>query len=140
MANPPLAKAEPISNSGSSSGIMYLRRKIRPCNSIQRRGMRIQEGKNSADTQVGGEGQTEVPLQPLVQTVVRQLCQLQPWRTLHGATGCLKKAVIPWETHAGAGSCQDPWSCRERSPCWSWFLVGFVTLTPWGTHAGGGCA
>jgi len=29
--------------------------------------------------------------------------------------------MTPWGAHAGAGSCQDLWTCEERSPLWSRF-------------------
>lgn len=34
-----------------------------------------------------------------------------------GAGGCSKQAVVWWEGNAGAGSLQDLWSHKTRSPC-----------------------
>ncbi|GAB0205317.1 hypothetical protein GRJ2_002997300 [Grus japonensis] len=84
-----LAKAEPINNSGSSSGVTELRRgktknhqeKLQP-----ERGVRMCEGNNSADTQASEEGRAggapgtraEILLQPVEKTMVRQAVPLQP--------------------------------------------------------------
>ena len=73
--DPLLAKAEPISDSGSVSGTTYLRRGGKLlCNSRWQRGVRICEGNNPADTKARGEGAgggapgagAEIPLQPVV--------------------------------------------------------------------------
>ncbi|PKU35222.1 protein pxr1-like [Limosa lapponica baueri] len=73
----PLAKAEPISDSGSTSGITHLI---------------IGESNNPADTKVSKEGGEEVlhapeqiPLQPVVKTMVRQAVPLQPMEVHRGA-------------------------------------------------------
>ncbi|GAB0205849.1 acid sphingomyelinase-like phosphodiesterase 3b [Grus japonensis] len=90
--DPPLAKAEPISDSGSTSGITYLRReKNKPVVQQQlERGVRRCERNNSADTKVREEGgggapgtRAEIPLQPLEKTMVRQAVPLQPME-VHG--------------------------------------------------------
>jgi len=55
----PLAKAKPISDSGSASGITYLRKgkkKNLQGNSSGKRGVRLCERNNSADTKVSAEG------------------------------------------------------------------------------------
>jgi len=54
----PLAKAKPISDCGSASGITYLKRKKTPCLTAfaAERGVRICGRNNSADTKVSGEG------------------------------------------------------------------------------------
>ena len=58
--DPLLAKAEPISNSGSASGRTDLRGKPL-CNKLQpEKGVRICERNNSADPQVSEEGGEEV--------------------------------------------------------------------------------
>jgi len=78
----------------------------------------------------------QIPLQPVMKTMVRQAVPLQPMR-VHGAADihlqpvegtpccsrwmCLKEAVTPWGAPAGAGSWQDLWSRGERSPHWSRF-------------------
>jgi len=56
--DPPLAKARPISDGGSTSVIIYLRkrRKKLQCNGSEERGMRRCERNNSADTKVNEEG------------------------------------------------------------------------------------
>ena len=95
--------------------------------------------ESTLQTKVSGEGRgggaagagAEIPLQPVVQTMVRQLCTCSPWSstveqrsacglwsTPHWHRGmCLKKAVTPGEACAGAGSWQDLWTSGERSPC-----------------------
>ncbi|KAK4817094.1 hypothetical protein QYF61_027925 [Mycteria americana] len=76
--DPLLAKAEPISDGGSTSVMAYLRRgKKLLRNSIWKRGVRICERNNSADTQISEEGGgggapgagAEIPLQPVVKTM-----------------------------------------------------------------------
>jgi len=89
--DPPLAK--PI-DSGNASGIMYLRKGktlLRNTSSSQKKGERICERNNSADTKVSAEGggggapgaSAEIPLQPMVKTTVRQAVPLQPME-VHG--------------------------------------------------------
>ena len=90
-----LAKAEPISNGGSTSGITCLRRrKVTAQQQLQvKRGVRICERNNSADTKVSEEGGgggapgagAEIPLQPMVKTMVRQAVPLQPMEVNSGA-------------------------------------------------------
>ena len=93
---PPLAKAEPISNSGSASGITYLRKAKEVTGEWQlqpERGVRRCERNNSADTKVSEEGGgggapgagAEIPLQPMVKTMVRQAVPLQPMEVHGGA-------------------------------------------------------
>ncbi|KAK4832278.1 hypothetical protein QYF61_021677 [Mycteria americana] len=63
------------------------------CNSSRKRGLRLCEKNNSADTkvseEVGGEGApsagAEIPLQPVVKTMVRQAVPLQPMEVHSGA-------------------------------------------------------
>ncbi|PKU37044.1 hypothetical protein llap_12649 [Limosa lapponica baueri] len=89
-----LAKAEPISDSGSASVITYLRKREKLLhNSSQKRGVRICERKNSAATKISEEGEgggapgarAEIPLQPVVKTTVTQLVPLQPMEVCSGA-------------------------------------------------------
>jgi len=48
---------------------------------------------------------------------VEQISTCSPWKGPHtGTGGCLKEAVTPWGVGAGAGSCQDLQTRRERSP------------------------
>jgi len=56
--DPPLTKAKPISDGGSTSVITYLKReKKNPVgNSSRERGARLCERNNSADTKVSEEG------------------------------------------------------------------------------------
>ncbi|PKU47132.1 protein pxr1-like [Limosa lapponica baueri] len=122
----PLAKAEPFSNTGSTSVITFNKGK-NCCTTAARRGVRICERNNSADTEVGEEGGgggppgigAEISLQPVVKTMVRQAVPLQPmevnsgsdiYPAAHGrpharAGGCvLKEAMTLWRAHTGAGS------------------------------------
>ena len=79
--DPLLAEAEPISHGGSTSGIMYLRRVGGTLCNCSRRGVRICESNNSADTKVSEEGGgggapgpgAEIPLQPAERTMVEQV-------------------------------------------------------------------
>jgi len=81
--------------------------------SSQKRGVRLRDRNNSADTKVseeeGGGGApgagAEIPLQLMEKTMVRAGC---PPAALGGP-------------HARAGSWQDLWTCGERSPHWSRF-------------------
>ncbi|PKU48694.1 suppression of tumorigenicity 5 protein isoform x4 [Limosa lapponica baueri] len=138
--DPRLAKAEPISDSSSASGIMYLRggKKTSVQHQLQReRGVRICERNNFADTEVNEEGgrggapgtRAEIPLQPMVRTMVRQEPSAAhggpQWSryppAAHGGPHARAEAVTPWEAYAGAGSWQEVWARGERSPCWSRF-------------------
>ncbi|GAB0179150.1 acid sphingomyelinase-like phosphodiesterase 3b [Grus japonensis] len=106
-----LAKAESMSDSGSVSGIMYLRRgKKLLQNSSQRRGVRICERNSPTGTQVSAEGggggapgtEPEIPLQPLEKTMVRQAVLLQPVE-VHGGAEIPPAAL--GGPHAGADGC-----------------------------------
>ncbi|GAB0180080.1 epimerase family protein SDR39U1 [Grus japonensis] len=92
--DPLLAKAEPISDSGSASGITELRRGENNQEQLPpERGVRIHERNNSADTQVTEEGggggapgtRADIPLQPMEKTMVRQAVPLQPMEVHGGA-------------------------------------------------------
>ncbi|GAB0208407.1 mitochondrial enolase superfamily member 1 [Grus japonensis] len=93
--DPLLAKAESISGGGSDSVITYLRRERKLLrNGSWRRGVRICERNNSADTKVSEEGGgggappgagAEIPLQPVVKTMVKQAVPLQPMEVHSGA-------------------------------------------------------
>ncbi|GAB0188514.1 acid sphingomyelinase-like phosphodiesterase 3b [Grus japonensis] len=85
--DPPLAKAEPISDGGSASGIKELRRGKKLLWQLQpERGVRICERNSSADTKVSAEGgaggapgaRAEIPLQPVEKTMMSQAVPLQP--------------------------------------------------------------
>ncbi|KAK4829029.1 hypothetical protein QYF61_001804 [Mycteria americana] len=148
--DPPLAKAEPISDGGSASVITYLRRgKKLLCNSSQERGVRVFERNNSADTKVSEEGGgggapgtgAEIPLQPVVKTMVRQAVPLQPMDLHSGADIHLQPVEdpMPEKVDASEADC-DP----MESPCWSRLLAGPVTLwrerSPlWSRFAGRTC-
>ncbi|OPJ67035.1 hypothetical protein AV530_016960 [Patagioenas fasciata monilis] len=90
--DPPLIKTQPVSNSGSTSVITYLKRGKKYCIAVVRT-VRICERNNSADTKVSGEGrgggvsgaEAEIPLQPVVQIMVRQAVPLQPMGIHSGA-------------------------------------------------------
>ena len=108
--------------------------------------MRICERNSTADTMVseGGEGVgasdtgVEIPLQPVVKTMVRQAVPLQPMKVHGGGGGCLKEAVTPWEKPVVE---QVPgWTCgptKKEAHTRAGLLAGLVT--PWGTHAGAVC-
>ncbi|GAB0208689.1 acid sphingomyelinase-like phosphodiesterase 3b [Grus japonensis] len=94
--DPLLAKAEPISSDGSTSVITYLRRekKKKKISVLQpERGVRRCERNNCADTKVSEEGggggtpgaRADIPLQPMVKTMVRQAVPLQPMEVNGGA-------------------------------------------------------
>jgi len=137
--DPLLAKAEPISNDGSASGITFLRRgekkfkNLHNGNMQQERGVRICERNNSAVTKVseggggGAPGTTaEIPLQSVMKTMVRQAVSLQPVEE-HGEEDIpLQPMEDPTlvQVDAPEGSC-DP----VESPCWSMLLAGPVD--PW---------
>jgi len=75
--DPLLAKADPISNGGSASGITYRRGKKPAQQQLQpERGVRICERNSPEDTKVRGGGApgagAELHLQPVEQTMVRQ--------------------------------------------------------------------
>ncbi|KAM9590860.1 uncharacterized protein ACIBXB_005909 [Morphnus guianensis] len=130
--DPPLAKAEPISNSGSASVITYLRKgKKLLCNSSWKRGVRICKRNNSADTKVSEGGgapgaRAEIPLQPMVKTVVRQAVPLQPMEVHSGADIHLQPVEDPTleQVDVPEGGCD-----AMEIPHWSRFLAGPVT--PW---------
>ena len=92
--DPLLAKAEPISDGGSASGITDLRKgKKLLRNGSQKTEVRICERNNSADTKVSEEGGgggapgagAEIPLQPVGKTMVRQAVPLHPMEVNGGA-------------------------------------------------------
>ncbi|GAB0176617.1 anoctamin-4 [Grus japonensis] len=138
----PLAKAEPISDGGSTSGITYLKEGGRGgkllWKSSQKRGVRMCERNNSADTKVSAEGggggapgtRVEIPLQPLEKTIVRQAVPLQPMEVHSGADIHLQPVEDPMleQVEAPEGDC-DP----VGSLCWSRLLAGPVER---GAHAG----
>ncbi|GAB0175956.1 epimerase family protein SDR39U1 [Grus japonensis] len=79
---PPLAKAKPI----SASVITYLRRKKPVRESFCSQREEWEDVRNSADTKVSADGGAggapgagaEIPLQPVVKTMVKQAVPLQP--------------------------------------------------------------
>jgi len=89
------AKAETVSDGGSTSVITYLRtgKKNLPCSSSRERGVRLCERNSSADTEIserGGRGGArdtgaDIPLQPVVKTMVSQAVPLQPMEINSGA-------------------------------------------------------
>ncbi|GAB0207045.1 epimerase family protein SDR39U1 [Grus japonensis] len=136
--DPPLAKAETISNGGSASVITYLRKGKNCCATAAGREEQEKcERNNHADTKVSEEGgggggpgaRAEIPLQPMVKTIVRQVVPLQPMEVHSGAdihpaahggphkgagVCALKEAVTPWRLCAGAGSWQELRPRREE--------------------------
>ncbi|KAK4821754.1 hypothetical protein QYF61_000815 [Mycteria americana] len=116
----PLAKAKPISDSGSASVITYLRRgEKKPAQLQSKRGVGICERNNSAGTKVSEEGggggapdtRAEIPLQPLVKTMVRQAVPLQPMEVHGGADIHLQpmEDPMPEQVDVPKGVC-DPFS------------------------------
>ncbi|PKU46643.1 hypothetical protein llap_3031 [Limosa lapponica baueri] len=83
-----LAKAEPISNVGSASGLTYLRGK-KTAQLQPERGVIIHE--NSADTK------------HVVKTMVKQPIE----NSMLEQVDAPKEAVNLWRPHAGASSCED---------------------------------
>ena len=92
--------------------------------------MRICEKNNHADTKVsegaGGGAGAEIPLQPMVKTMVRQAVPLQPMDVHGGADTHLQPLEDPMPEQVGApeGGC-DPVGSQH----WSRFLAGPVD--PW---------
>ncbi|GAB0182127.1 acid sphingomyelinase-like phosphodiesterase 3b [Grus japonensis] len=131
----PLSKAESLSNGGSTSVVTYLRRgKNLPCNSSWKREVRLCERNNSADTKVSEEGggggalgtRAEIPLQPMMKTMVKQAVPLQPMKVHSGADihlhpwedPMLEQVDVPWKL---LGSC-NTMECL----CCSKLLAGTV--------------
>ncbi|GAB0179970.1 acid sphingomyelinase-like phosphodiesterase 3b [Grus japonensis] len=94
--DPPLTKAKPISDGGSTSGITELRSRGEPVQHQEQlqpeRRVRICERNTSADTKVSEEGSRpdsqapeQIPLQPMEKTTVRQAVPLQPMEVNGGA-------------------------------------------------------
>ncbi|PKU48654.1 protein pxr1-like [Limosa lapponica baueri] len=107
-----LAKTKPISEGGSTSGITYLRRgKKTLSSSSQKRGMRTCERNNSADAKVSEEGgrgggpgtRAEIPLQPMVKTMVRQAVPLQSMDVHSGPDIYLQPVQDPTLEQVDAG-------------------------------------
>ncbi|PKU44710.1 protein pxr1-like [Limosa lapponica baueri] len=106
-----LAKPEPITGSGSISVITYLRRgKITVAQVQWRRGVRTCERNSPAGTKISEEGRgrgtsgivTEIPLQLVVMTMMRQAIPLQTVEFNGGtdihtteAGGCAKRGCDP---------------------------------------------
>ncbi|GAB0181320.1 hypothetical protein GRJ2_000597300 [Grus japonensis] len=124
--DPTLAKAKPISDGGSASGVIQLRRGKKHQEQLQpEKGVRTCERNNSSDTKVSEEERgggvpgtgAEIPLQPTEKTMMKQAVPLQPMEdpTLEQVEAP-EGAVTPWEAHAGASFWQDLWSREEGSP------------------------
>ncbi|PKU41961.1 protein pxr1-like [Limosa lapponica baueri] len=130
----PLAKAESISEGGSTSVKIYLRSGKKPAAQQQPgRGVRIYERNNSADTKVseekGGGGASgigaDIPLQLVVKIMVKQAVPTQIMEVHNGAD----IYCSPWRT-----PCWSRWmpeaSCDPvGSPCWRRLLTG--PAAPW---------
>ncbi|GAB0207606.1 AN1-type zinc finger protein 5-like [Grus japonensis] len=126
-----MAKAETINNGGSASVITYLRRgKKLLHNSSWKRGARIRERNNYADTKVsegGGGGdapgaRAEIPLQ---QTMVKLAVPLQPMEVHGGADIHLQPVEdpMPEQVETPEGGCDPMGSLR-----WRRLLAGPVSL------------
>ncbi|PKU45158.1 protein pxr1-like [Limosa lapponica baueri] len=103
--DPPLAKAKPISG-GGGTGITYLRkgkRSLHNSNCSWKRGVRICEKNHSANTEASEEGGgggapgagAEIPLQPVVNTVMSEAVLLQPMEVYSGAHILLQPTEDP---------------------------------------------
>ncbi|GAB0204530.1 acid sphingomyelinase-like phosphodiesterase 3b [Grus japonensis] len=141
----PLAKAKPISNSGSASGITYLRRgETAVATAAREQGVGICERNSPADTKVsaGGAGgapgaRAEIPLQPMVKTMVRQAVPLQPMEVHSGADIHLQPVEdpTPEQVETPEGACGP---MERGAHAGAGLLAGLVTL--WRTHAGSVCS
>ena len=111
--DPLLAKAEPISDSGSTFAITYLRREkiVAGTQKLQlERRVRICERNNPAVPKVSEEGgggdapgtRAEIPRQPMGKTVVRQAVPLQPREVHSGADIHLQPMEDPTPEQVGA--------------------------------------
>ncbi|GAB0190217.1 acid sphingomyelinase-like phosphodiesterase 3b [Grus japonensis] len=99
------------------------------CNSIQDRGVRICERNNSTDTKVSEEGGgggapgagTEIPLQPVEKTMVKQAVPLQPMEVHSGADIHLQPVEdpTPEQVDVSEGGCDSVESLH-----WSRLLSG----------------
>ncbi|GAB0177871.1 hypothetical protein GRJ2_000252400 [Grus japonensis] len=133
--DPPLAKAEPTSDSGSASAVTYLRWRKKPHQEQLQleRGVTACESNNSADTQISAEGGgggapgtgAEIPLQPMEKTMVRQAVPLQPMEVDGEQRFHLQpmENSTPEHMETPNGGC-DP----VGSPHWSRLLAGPVAL------------
>jgi len=91
--DPPLAKAKPSSDGGSTSGMTIQKGKKNLAQMQSKSGVRICDSNNSADTRVREEGggggapgaAAEIPLQPMEKTMVRKAVPLQPMEAHGGA-------------------------------------------------------
>ncbi|GAB0183154.1 hypothetical protein GRJ2_000780700 [Grus japonensis] len=127
-----LAKAEPISDGGSASGITELRRRNKkPTKGIcSQRGVRICERNNSAPRSVQTEGeevlQAPEPRFPCGEDHGEAGCPLQPMEVHGGADIHLQptEAPMPEQVDAPKEGC-DP----VGSPCWSKLLA--APVAPW---------
>ncbi|KAK4822884.1 hypothetical protein QYF61_021103 [Mycteria americana] len=132
--DPLLAKAEPISDSGSTSGLTYLRRG--KTSAEQKLGKRTEkyvrettlQTPRSVKKEGGGAPVTgaEIPLQPVVKTMVRQAVPLQPME-VHGGADIHLQLVedpTPEQVDVPEGGC-DP----VGNLCWSRLLA--EPVDPW---------
>ncbi|GAB0178026.1 acid sphingomyelinase-like phosphodiesterase 3b [Grus japonensis] len=140
----PLAKAEPISDGGSTSAKNRVKKgekKQSSYNLQPERGVRRCERKNSADPKVSAEGggggapgtRAEIPLQPLEKTMVRQAVYLKPMEENAGADIHLQpmEDPTPEQVDAPKGGC-DPMGI----PRWSKLLAGPVAYLSLHYHRG----
>ncbi|KAJ7416106.1 hypothetical protein WISP_73980 [Willisornis vidua] len=137
----PLAKAKPISGGGSTSGITELRRgKVTVQEQLQwDRGVRICERNSSADTKVSGEegrdapgAGAEIPLQAMVNIMVKQLCPCRPWTIT-------EEQISP----AARGGLQSSGMFKESFETCEKLMLEQVrgsTCDPLGTHVGAVCS
>lgn len=121
------------------------------------------ERSSSADTKVSGERRTggapgtrgEIPLQPLVQPMVEQLCLCSPWRSTGMQRSPADQGGDPhqsrWISERGLWAHGNPvlgkapgsdlWLMEIEAHAGAGFLVPRKSpVTPLGTHSGAGCS
>ena len=151
MKEVPLAKAEPISDGGSTSMITYLRRGKSATAGRREWWEHVKETTLQTQRSVKKEGKVfqapekRFPCSPWRRprwgrlfhcspwrSMVEQISTCSPWRTACWSRWMHpKEALAVWRPCAGAGSWQDLWLHGERSPGWSRFtgrtcdLVGY---------------
>jgi len=122
-----LAKAEPIGDGGSASGITVRKRGKNCCRTASgERSENVCERNNSADPKVSEKGvgggapgtRAEVPLQPMGQAVPLQTMEIHGGADLHLQS---MEGTLRWSRGMPEGGC-DP----VGSLCWNRLLAGHV--------------
>jgi len=110
----PLAKAKPISDSGSASEITYLRRGKKPTQNLHKSSWKSENMREQQLCRPQGQCRSrgggapgagaEVPLQPMEQTMVRQAVTLQSMEVHGGADLYLQPMKDPMPEQVDAQS------------------------------------